>query len=87
MSDEPARPQEPAVLEGELVQPIPADYSEDGVPSFDYVRDRIERRAAVADGATELAGESKDSIDEQIAERDRAARDKLAEIRRSLRGE
>ncbi|MDQ0380295.1 hypothetical protein [Amycolatopsis thermophila] len=50
------------------------------------MRDRIERRAAVADGSIQLAPETT-SIEEQIAERDRAARDKLEEIRRSLRKE
>lgn len=74
------------MLDGELVQPIPTDYIEGGVPTFDYVRDRIERRAAVADGSIEPAPETA-SIDEQIAERDPAARDKLEEIRRSLRKE
>jgi phage shock protein A len=86
MSDDPTQSREPAVIEGELVPPIPVDYTETGVPTFDYVRDRIERRAATADGATELAGEPT-SIDEQIAERDRAAREKLDQIRRSMRGE
>lgn len=86
MSDEPAQPREPAVLEGELVQPIPTDYTDEGVPTFDYVRDRIERRSAIADGSIELAPETA-SVDEQIAKRDKAARDKLEEIRRSLRGE
>ncbi|GAA4658282.1 MULTISPECIES: hypothetical protein [Amycolatopsis] len=62
------------------------DYSESGVPSFDYVRDRIEGRFATAAGATELAGETPEaqSLEERLADRDRAARDKLAEIRRSL---
>jgi phage shock protein A len=63
-----------------------ADYDERGVPSFDYVRDRIEGRHATALGAAELdegtaAGRS---VEEQEAERARAARAKLDEIRRSL---
>ncbi|MTD57246.1 hypothetical protein [Amycolatopsis pithecellobii] len=62
------------------------DYTEGGVPTFDYVRDKIEHRSAVADGMTELSGDTA-SVDEQIAERHRAAKDKLAEIRRSLRDE
>jgi phage shock protein A len=69
--------------------PIPVDYDDAGVPSFDYVRDRIEGRVATSIGANELAGESSQakSIDEQMAERDKAGRDKLEEIRRAMRGE
>jgi phage shock protein A len=83
MSDHPTEPEVPAVIEGEV---IPVDYTDSGVPTFDYVRDRIENRVATAEGAKELAGEPA-SIDEQLAERDRAAREKLAQIRRSMRGE
>ncbi|WP_245992706.1 PspA/IM30 family protein [Prauserella muralis] len=62
------------------------DYTEAGVPNFDYVRDRIERRIATADGATELAEGTPEaaSLDEQLAERDRAARERLEQIRRSM---
>ncbi|WP_236791515.1 PspA/IM30 family protein [Amycolatopsis sp. GM8] len=65
---------------------IQGDYTEDGVPTFDFVRDKIEHRSAVAEGMTELSGDTT-SVDEKIAERDKAAKDKLAEIRRSLHGE
>lgn len=73
-ADEPAPPVVP-----------PADYDERGVPGFDYVRDRIEHRAATAAGTEELLPEARD-VDEQLAERDRRAADKLAELRRSLGG-
>ena len=67
----------------------PADYSAAGVPSLDFVRDKIEGRYATAQGATELAEsvipEVKDA-QEQAAAREKAAQEKLAEIRRSLRG-
>jgi phage shock protein A len=85
------------ILDAEVVSdstvPAPvlpdADYNEAGVPSFDYVRNRIEGKFATSAGATELAEESPQgvSIDEQLAERERAGRDKLEEIRRSMRGE
>ncbi|WP_243727355.1 hypothetical protein [Actinocrispum wychmicini] len=67
----------------------PIDYTDAGVPTFDYVRDRIENRIATSAGMGELTGESPQakSIDEQMAERDKAGLDKLEEIRRSLRGE
>jgi hypothetical protein len=89
---------EPAAIEGELVgepQPTAApvvpefDYTDSGVPNFDYVRDRIENRFTTSTAATELSGgvpEAK-SVDEQLADRDRAGRDRLEEIRRSMRGE
>jgi len=84
-------------IEGEIVDesPTPApvvpefDYTEAGVPTFDYVRDRIESRFATSEAATELAGVVPEagSVDDQLAERDRAGREKLEEIRRSMRGE
>jgi hypothetical protein len=73
-ADEPAPPAVP-----------PADYDERGVPGFDYVRDRIEHRAAVAAGTEELLPQARD-VDEELAERDRKAAEKLAELRRSLGG-
>ena len=88
---------DPDVIEGEIVGtgPAPAvpepDYSEGGVPSFDFVRDKIENRYNTSLGATELAGlgteHTAEALDKQIADRDQAAKDRLAEIRRSMRGE
>jgi phage shock protein A len=69
--------------------PPEGDYTESGVPSFDFVRDRIENRYATSLGSTELAGETPEAsaFEEKMADRDRAAKDKLEEIRRSMRGE
>lgn len=84
------------VAEAEIVPetavvPVPPsvpepDYSTAGVPSFDYVRGKIEDRFATSVGGAELAAETPEgrSLDEQEAERARKAADKLAEIRRSL---
>ena len=65
-----------------------SDYSAAGVPSLDYVRDKIEGRYAHSLGATELAEGIPEvkSFEEQAAKREEAARDKLEEIRRSMRG-
>jgi hypothetical protein len=67
------------------------DYTETGVPTFDYVRDRIENRFTTSVGATEVAGlggeQDVASLDKKLAARDQAAREKLAEIRRAMRGE
>jgi hypothetical protein len=70
-----------------VVAPSP-DYSEAGVPSLDFVRDKIEGRYAHSLGSTELAQETPAarSLAEQAAKREEAARDKLAAIRSSLRG-
>lgn len=82
--------QEP--VEAEIV-PDPApptppapDYDEHGVPSLEYVRDKIEGRYATSLGATELAEGTAAgrSVQEQEAERAAAAKAKLEELRRSL---
>lgn len=77
----------------------PADYSDAGVPSLDYVRDRIEGRYATAIGSAELAEAAagrertrRAAAEQQAAltaeaqreARERAATEKLEEIRRSL---
>ena len=65
-----------------------ADYV-DGVPTFDFVRDRIEGRYATALGSTELADETAAgrSVAKQQEDREAAARERLEQIRRSMRGE
>jgi len=83
-----ARPVEAEIVPAEAPAPPvvpPADYDERGVPSFDYVRDRIAHRAATAVGTEELLPQSRD-VDEQLTERDRKAAEKLAQLRRSLGG-
>ena len=71
-----------------ITLPAP-DYSEAGVPSLDYVRDKIEGRYANSLGSTELAHETPEarSFEEQAAKREEAAKEKLEAIRRSLRGD
>ncbi|WP_103340476.1 hypothetical protein [Amycolatopsis sp. CA-126428] len=95
---------DPNVVEGEIVDDTPTaalaipspplpdpDYSEGGVPSFDFVRDKIENRYTMSLGSVDVAGLGTDNtaetLDKQIADRDQAAKDRLAEIRRSMRGE
>jgi hypothetical protein len=66
------------------------DYTDDGVPTFDYVRDQIERRYGTSVGASELATELSPTtaeLDKQLADREQAGRDRLEAIRRSMRGE
>lgn len=107
----PALDDDEDVLEAEIVE-IPArsayqseavgDYSEAGVPSLDYVRDKIEGRHATAVGSTELAraAAERESVaraaaehqaaitaEQQRAAREQAAAAKLEEIRRQLHPE
>jgi phage shock protein A len=90
MTDPAPPPPEP--IDAEIVpdRPPPAspapDYDEHGVPSLDYVRNKIEGRYATSIGAAELADESAEGrrVEEQEADRAAAAKAKLDEIRRSL---
>lgn len=86
-------PSEPSeAIDAEIVpDPAPVsarapDYDERGVPSLDYVRDKIEGRHATSLGATELAEGTPEarSLEEREADREQAAKAKLDEIRRSL---
>lgn len=62
------------------------DYTEQGVPSFDFVRDKIEKRISTAIGSQELAEATSEGrgVDEMMRARDEAARKKLEEIRKSM---
>ena len=69
--------------------PVPApafDYTDAGVPTLGYLQDKIERRYGNALGGTELAGATAEAQSAAKAqeEREKAAADRLAEIRRSL---
>lgn len=80
---------EDAVLAVPDSAPDGTDYTTDGLPTFDYVRDRIEGRIATSIGEAELAGETPAaaSVDEQFAAREQAGKDRLAQIRRAMREE
>jgi phage shock protein A len=80
MPDEPANP-----------GPAPPDpgYDSAGVPTFESVREKIEGRYATSLGDAELDDESPEgrSVAEQYDERQRAAAERLAQIRESMRSE
>ncbi|EGD55997.1 hypothetical protein [Gordonia neofelifaecis] len=61
-------------------------YTEAGVPTFDHVRDKIEKRTATAIGSEELSEMTPEAqaLDEAMADRDAAAKKKLEEIRKSM---
>jgi hypothetical protein len=69
--------------------PLDTGYTPGGVPTFDYAREKIETRYGTAIGAAELAAETPEgrSVEEQYAARQKAAADRLAQIRESMRGD
>jgi phage shock protein A len=64
-------------------------YDDSGVPTFDAVREKIENRYGTALGATELDSDSPAGrkIDDEYEKRQRAAAERLAQIRESMRGD
>src|SRR5215475_1939232 len=74
--------------------PAPAEaadtgYTPGGVPTFESVREKIETRYGTAIGASELAAQTPEgrTVEEQYDERQRAAAERLAEIRKSMHPE
>ncbi|WP_459545400.1 hypothetical protein [Nocardia sp. X0981] len=69
------------------VGPTIGGYTGAGVPTFDSVRDKVERRIGTAYGARELDRQTPAGrgADEQWEAREQAARERLEQIRTSLR--
>ncbi|MGW5440669.1 hypothetical protein [Nocardia asteroides] len=63
-------------------------YSTSGAPTFDAVRDKVERRFGTAQGMGELDRQTPAgrSADDQWEAREKAARERLAQIRKSMQG-
>jgi phage shock protein A len=70
-------------------EPVDTGYTPSGVPTFESVREKIETRYGSAIGAAELDAESPEgrTIEEQYDARQRAAAERLAEIRKSMHPE
>jgi hypothetical protein len=70
-------------------EPVDTGYTPGGVPTFESVREKIETRYGTAIGAAELDAESPEgrTIEEQYDARQRAAAERLAEIRKSMHPE
>ncbi|BAX97565.1 hypothetical protein MSTE_02251 [Mycobacteroides stephanolepidis] len=64
-------------------------YTDSGVPTFESVREKIETRSGTAAGSAELDAESEEgrALEEQFEARNRAAAERVEEIRRSMREE
>ncbi|MCV7348883.1 hypothetical protein [Mycobacterium parmense] len=62
-------------------------YDSAGVPTWDSVREKVEDRFATAQGAAELDAESPEgrTVDREFEERQRAAAERLAQIRETMR--
>jgi len=71
------------------VMPEETGYTSGGVPTFDYVREKIETTLGTSTGAAELAEETPEGrrLDEQYEARRQAAADRLAQIRESMKNE
>jgi hypothetical protein len=67
-------------------EPADTGYNPGGVPTFESVREKIETRYGTAIGAAELDAESPEgrTIEEQYDARQRAAAERLAQIRESM---
>lgn len=68
------------------VAPLDTGYTAAGVPTFDSVREKIETRYGTAIGAAELAAETPEgrTVEEQYDARQKAAAERLAQIRESM---
>jgi hypothetical protein len=77
-----------------VAEPVPAPppetgYTAAGVPTFDAVREKIETRFGTSIGSAELAAETPEgrSVEEQYEARQKAAADRLEQIRAAMRDE
>jgi phage shock protein A len=64
-------------------------YTSSGIPTFESVRDKIEKRYETSIGAAELDAESPEGrdVEEQYEARRREAAERLARIRESMHGD
>lgn len=81
------QPPAPTAAPVEPAAPAATGYTPGGVPTFESVREKIETRYGTAIGAAELASETPEgrSVDEQYEARQKAAAERLEQIRRSMR--
>jgi phage shock protein A len=85
MPDEPSAERDVAPVPPPSV-PVDTGYTAGGVPTFDAVREKIETRYATSIGSAELAAETPEgrSVEEQYDTRQKAAAERLAQIRQSM---
>ncbi|HZU49498.1 MAG TPA: hypothetical protein VFA16_19920 [Mycobacterium sp.] len=88
MPDAPKRPPvDPGAATSSEAPDAEPGYDNSGVPTFDSVREKIETRYETSIGAAELDSESPEgrSIEQQYEARQKAAAERLAAIRESMR--
>jgi phage shock protein A len=96
MPDDPGTPDTTTPAQrGATVPPVPATphaepdpgYDSAGVPTFESIREKIENRYTTALGGAELDAETAEgqAVEEQYEKRQRAAAERLAQIRESMR--
>jgi phage shock protein A len=93
MPDEPTPTPEPTAeppadpVPTQPVEPVDTGYTASGVPTFESVREKIETRYGTSIGAAELDAETPEgrTVEEQYDARQRAAAERLAQIRDSMR--
>lgn len=80
MPDEPPPPDQPSEPK------VDPGYDKSGVPTFESVREKIETRYGTSLGAAELDAETPEgkTVDEQYEARQRAAAERLEQIRESM---
>ncbi|UXA20394.1 PspA/IM30 family protein [Mycobacterium sp. SMC-4] len=85
LPDASALPDGPALSDDPAI-PVDTGYTDDGVPTFDSVREKIENRYATSIGSAELAAETPEgrAVEQQYDARQRAAAERLAQIRKSM---
>jgi phage shock protein A len=64
-------------------------YDDEGVPTFEFIRAKIEGRLGAAHGAAELDAESEEGqlVESEFEQRQRAAAERLAQIRESMQSD
>ncbi|MBF6168291.1 hypothetical protein IU486_26590 [Streptomyces gardneri] len=84
-----AVPAVPVPLPGTPPPATSGGYSATGVPTFESVRDKVEQRYGTAQGMGELDRQTPAgrSVDEQWQAREKAARERLDRIRKSVHGD
>lgn len=87
MTDEPTVETGEKSQTGETVHDPDPGFDPSGVPTFESVREKVEARYRTSIGAAELDAESQTgrTVQEQYRERQRAAAQRLVQIRESMR--
>ncbi|HZA09880.1 hypothetical protein [Mycobacterium sp.] len=89
MPEDPTEQPDPAPAAPPASPEVDPGYNKSGVPTFESVREKIESRYGTSLGAAELDAETPEGrgVEEQYETRQRAAAERLAQIRESMHRE